>query len=109
MQSLNLLFIVFALIGFNRTVKPVDQIKGAVCFKIDACEHMIVCLKDGNYSIVQDYYDKCEEDDLLVGDFKSYGWKDAYNLTQDKSIRVYVEDWEYSQESAIEEWKEHCK
>lgn len=109
MRILTISLIVISMTSFTNKVKIVDQIKGVVCFKIGACEHMIVCLKDGNYSVVQDYYDKCEEEDLLIGEFKSFGWKDVYNLTKDKTVRVYVEDWEYSEESAIEEWKEHCK
>lgn len=109
MNKILILILFTILSSFSSNEKSGDQIKGAVCFKIGSCEHMIVCLKDGNYSIVQDYYDKCDEEDVLIGEFKSYGWKDAYNLTKDITVRIYVEDWEYSEDSAIEEWKEHCK
>jgi hypothetical protein len=85
-----------------------DTLKGVVCLKIDACDMMIVCLTNGNYSVCEDYYDKCEEDDVLVGEFQGYGFKDVFNLTRDKSCRVYIEDWETSEESALEELKEEC-
>jgi hypothetical protein len=86
-----------------------EQLKGVVCFKINSCDHLIVCLKDGNYSIIEDSYDLCDEEDVLVGEFKSYGFKNVYNLTKDKNVKVYIQDWEYSEENAIDEWKVQCK
>lgn len=110
MKALLLLALSFLFFNFDwkKDKSQTDTLKGIVCLKIDACDMMIVCLKNGNYSVCEDYYDKCEEEDVLVGEFQSYGFKDVYNVTRDKSCRVYIEDWETSEESALEELKEEC-
>ncbi len=110
MKAIILLAFSCSLLNFTSKEQKIttDNLKGIVCLKIDACDMMIVCLKNGNYSVCEDYYDKCEEDDILVGEFQSYGFKDVYNITRDKSCRVYIEDWETSEESALEELKEEC-
>lgn len=100
--------VIFGL-SFTKNDTLSDSIKGVVCLKIAKCDYMIVCLKNGNYSVVEDYYDKCDEGDVLVGEFQSYGFKDAYNITKDKTCRVYIEDWEYNEKTAIEKYKKKCK
>jgi len=30
------------------------------------------------------------------------------NLSTDEKMTIYIEDWEYSEDSAAEEWAEHC-
>src|SRR5688572_24236575 len=107
--KISFVFILFLIIcSFTQNITTKDSHKGAVCFKVGACDYMIVCLKNGNYSVCQDYFDKCDEGDILVGEFQSYGFTDAYNLTKDDECRIYVEDWEVSNESAMDEWKEEC-
>jgi len=38
---------------------------------------MIICLEDYDYSIAEDYYDNAEEGDVLIGEFKTYGFEDV--------------------------------
>lgn len=82
--------------------------KGVVCLKIRGCDYIVVCLQSGYYTITEDSWDKCEEGDVLVGDFKSYGYKEVYNLTKDKNMKLYNDDYYYSEKMAVEKWKNKC-
>ncbi len=96
------------LLLLSSTLLFAEADKGVVCLKVRGCDYMIVCTNN-YYAVVEDYYDNCEEGDVLIADFKSYGFRDAYNLTRSKSVRVYIEDWEYSENSAVSKWKNKCR
>lgn len=42
------------------------------------------------------------ESDKVVGDLNSYGFKDIYNQTTGKEIRVYIDDYFLNEDDAIE-------
>lgn len=46
--------------------------------------------------------------DIIVGDFKSYGFRDIYNLTTHSELRVWVEDYWLSGDEAMEKYFEEC-
>jgi hypothetical protein len=48
------------------------------------------------------------EGDIIIGDIGSYGFKDVYYPKQDREGRVYVEDYLLSEDSAIEQYRDHC-
>lgn len=82
--------------------------RGTVCLKVFDCDYMIVCLDNGNYSIVEDRDDVCREGDVLIGEFENNGFDDAYNVTRNRNIRIDVKDSDSSEENARETWEEEC-
>jgi hypothetical protein len=40
--------------------------------------------------------------DKLVGDLKSFGFKDIYNKTRDSEIHIYIEDYLLDEDDALE-------
>lgn len=82
--------------------------RGTVCLKVFDCDYMIVCLDNGNYSIVEDREDVCREGDVLIGEFENNGFDDAYNVTRNRNIRIDVKDSDSSEENARETWEEEC-
>lgn len=85
------------------------EYRGSVCFKSLGCDYVIVCLDDGTYVLLEDYFNECQEGDVLKGRLKTQGYEDAFNITQDQLIKIYVEKLDFSREVAIEEWKKACR
>ena len=72
------------------------------------CDYFIA---DGNRGLyLLEWYGGYDpsEDDLIVGDIGSYGFKDVYYPKQDREGRVWVEDYLLSEDSAIEQYRDHC-
>lgn len=110
MKKLLFLFVfVIISVSFTKSETKIASMKGVVCLKIGKCGYMIVCLQNGNYSVVEDYYDKCAEGDVLIGEFQAYGFRDAYNITRDKNCRIYIDTWESNEKTAMEKYKKKCK
>ncbi|AFM03742.1 hypothetical protein Fleli_1310 [Bernardetia litoralis DSM 6794] len=81
---------------------------GTVYFKSTICDYIVVYLDNGNYSIIENYDNINEEGDIMIGSFQSYGSDDAYNVTQDRNVRIYVEDYRLSENNALKKWSEAC-
>jgi len=52
-------------------------------------------------------YDPTKGDEIF-GDLDSYGFKDVYYPNRDREGRIWVEDYLLSQDSAIEQYRDHC-
>ncbi len=51
---------------------------------------------------------KPEEDDIIVGDFESFGFKEVINLTQRRTYRVWVDDYWLSAQRVVEKYLRRC-
>lgn len=66
--------------------------------------------EDYGYVIFELYgYAFMDKDDVICGNIRSYGFKDAYNATKEKNIRIYVEDYGLSKQSCIDWINSHDK
>ncbi|MBW3470450.1 hypothetical protein [Arthrospiribacter ruber] len=83
-------------------------VKGKVVFRISGCDYFIVETNIG-YALLEWYGgNDPDKDDIIIGDFESYGMKDIYNNTTDSELRVWVEDYWLSWEDALEKLYENC-
>lgn len=48
------------------------------------------------------------EGNVVVGDFESFGIKDVWDVTSDRQMRAWVEDYWLSQEDAIRLYVDKC-
>lgn len=73
----------------------------------------VVAYTDGDYVIfytrmgyaVAEYYGGyyvLDEDDRVVGDIDSFGFKDIYCPAKDRSVRVYIDNYMLSRDRALE-------
>lgn len=83
--------------------------RGTVCFKSLGCDYVVVCLDDGTYVLVDDYFNDSQEGDIIEGRLKTQGYDDAFNVTRDELIKIYVEKLDFSREIATEEWQKACR
>ena len=50
-----------------------------------------------------------DKDDVLIGDFRSFGLKTIHDQTADENTRVWVDDYGLTKQSALEKLLEKCK
>jgi hypothetical protein len=83
--------------------------KGKVVYKKSGHNYFIVETGMG-YALLKWYGgNDPKEGDVIVGNFKSYGFKNIYNLTAGGSeLRVRVAAYWLSKEDALEKYFEHC-
>jgi hypothetical protein len=83
--------------------------KGSVAYKPGGCDYFIVATPAG-YDLLEWYggHDP-DKDDLLVGNYESYGMLHIYDDTADAELTVWVEDYGLSKEDALEQMVEHCE
>ncbi|AFM03743.1 hypothetical protein Fleli_1311 [Bernardetia litoralis DSM 6794] len=92
------------------TPNPSSEIyTGNICFKRSDCNYIVMCLNDSGYVLIDDYFDACEEGDMVEIKLNKFGYKVAYNLTQNKNIKIYVDNLEFSEDIALEKWEEACQ
>jgi hypothetical protein len=103
------LTILFILIFAFTT--PIFAARGQVVYKRSSCDYFIVYTPKTNSYALLEWYGGHEpgKDDIIVGDYESYGFKDVFCLTDDEEMRVYVEDYLLSRSSVIEEYFERCE
>ena len=79
-----------------------------VVFYPSGCDYFIADGSKGFYLL--EWYSGYDpsEGDLIAGDIGSYGFKDVYYPKQDRTGRVYVEDYLLSESSVIEEYNDQC-
>ena len=95
--------------SYNYDVSGYNQDGVAVVvFYPSGCDYFIADGSKGFYLL--EWYSGYDpsEGDLIVGDIGSYGFKDVYYPKQDRTGRVYVEDYLLSESSVIEEYNDQC-
>ena len=82
--------------------------RGFVVLRNSRCDYFVVETLLG-YDLLEWYggNDPARGDEL-VGSFEEYGFHDIYNITAGQELRVWVEDYWLSEDSAIEEFYDKC-
>ena len=71
-----------------------EAVKGVVVYNKSGCRSRYVVNTSLGFAILEWYGgNDPTEGDEIVGEINSYGFKDLYNITQESSMRVYVEDY----------------
>ena len=87
-----LIAIAFSLVSISSAQASAK--KGVVVYNKSGCKSRYVVETNMGYAILEWYGgNNPTEGDVIAGDIDSYGFKDLYNVTQDASMRVYVEDY----------------
>ena len=82
--------------------------KGVVVLKQNSCDYFLVSTNKG-YALLE-WYGGIDPDvgDTIAGEFESYGMKDVVNLTSNRQMRVWVDDFWLSKRRALEKYYEKC-
>ena len=82
--------------------------RGIVTKRISGCDYFIVNAT-GGYAVLEWYggHDP-DSDDVLVGNFESYGMHDILDDTTDDSLTVWTEDYALSRTRALELLVDKC-
>ena len=88
---------------------PAEADSGTVVYKQGGCDYFVVETSSG-FDVLEWYggYDP-DKGDLLVGKFHEYGMKEIYDQTSDSSLKIWVEDYDLSKESALEKMVDECE
>ena len=54
-------------------------------------------------------YTYMDKGDIICGNVRSYSFKDVYNKTRDKSMRIYIEDYDLSKQRCTQWITDHNK
>ncbi len=103
-------FIIVAIITLiiALSTKKVFAARGIVVYIEPGCDCFIVETFSG-YALLEWYGGGIpHKGDIVVGNFESYGFKNIYNLTTKRGIRVWVKDYWLSEEDAIEMYLDCC-
>jgi hypothetical protein len=66
---------------------------GVVVYETGGCDYFVVSTIS-DYAVLEWYGGALPaRGDVIVGNFESFGFKDVFNATQDRSMRVWVEDY----------------
>ena len=112
-----LVFASFMLLYFTNTAECPKQTNRTFCGDTN-CMVLVTELKSDYWVGYEDYgyvifelygYTYIDEDDVICGNIHSYGFKDAYNATKEKSIRIYIEDYGLSKQRCIDWINSHDK
>ncbi len=86
----------------------VHAAKAVVVFKKYTCKQFVAQGPDGYYVLeYQGGYDP-QEGDFIVGNFNSYGFKQAYFPDKEQEGKVYVNGFKMNEDSAFRAYFEHC-
>jgi len=82
--------------------------KGTVVKRISSCDYFMVNAT-GGYAVLEWYggHDP-DSEDLLIGNFETYGMHDILDDTADESITVWTEDYALSRTRALEILVDKC-
>ncbi len=111
-MKISLLVFLMSFLGLPNNEVPKSKLESAVkcvvVFHPSGCDYFI-CATANDYLLLEWYGgNDPDKGDILIGNFNSYGFVDGYNLTQEKSLRVWVEDFWLSKDNAIEKFVEKC-
>jgi hypothetical protein len=83
--------------------------RGTIVRRISGCDYFMVQTPT-DYAILEWYggHDP-DKDDVLIGDYGSYGFQDFLDETSDSKLRVYVEEYKLTKVDALEKLIDHCE
>lgn len=82
--------------------------EGPIVYKKSGCDYFIVETQTG--FCLLEWFGGSDPDtgDILVGEFESYGMKNIHNATKERSLRVWVEDYQLSKRRVLEKYFTKC-
>ena len=85
-----------------------DMVKAVVIYD-KGCGSRLVVETPGGLALVEWYGGTMpSKGDVLVGDFDKYGMQEFYDLTTDRTGRVYVDEFWLSVDRVVEKLREKC-
>ena len=107
------LILVMLIASFIGTAAPcaADPTGGYVSLTPSGCDYFLTATKRG--FVLFEWFSGAipDKDDFIVGNdqsFYSYGFHNVYDKTQERGMRVYVEDYDLDSDAAIDQLSEHC-
>ena len=83
--------------------------KGAVVYKKSGCAYYIVETAAG-YALLEWFGgNDPDEEDIIDGDYESYGMKTVRNVTANSDTQVWVDDFWLSRTSVLEKYRRKCR
>ncbi len=105
-----LLTFLFALTTLLGTASAGTPKVGVVVGVVAGCDHFVVGDSLGSYAVLQDFYGKgVNKGDTVVGDFNSFGFKDLAVGNSGRTLRVWVDNYWMSAQSAADRISEKCR
>ena len=88
---------------------PAFAARAEVSHRISGCDWFLA--EDASGFVLMEWYGGNDPDkgDSLVGELHSFGMKTIFNLRSDSEVRVWIEDFMLSKESALEGLYEKCE
>ena len=87
--------------------KAGNYVRGVIAFEDNKC---VIIYTTMGYTLGEKYsYQYMYEEDQVVGDLHSYGFKDIYNMTRDNTFRIWIVNYFMSENRVVEEYYSHCK
>ncbi len=87
----------------------VHAAKAVVVFKNVPCNHFVAQGPEGFYLLEWQGGYNPEQGDFIVGNFNSYGFRQAYYPDKEQDGKVYVNGYKMSQDNAFQEYFDHCR
>lgn len=81
---------------------------GTIVYKESGCDYFIVENDEGYILAEWMGGNDPDVDDIIAGDFNSYGMKDFYNLNAESGTRLWIDDYMLSKSSAMEDYFDKC-
>jgi len=112
MKKLIIVFVgvlsLISFIGIPSKTLAATSITSIVIDTYDDCDYFVAGNTNG--FVVLEWYGGImpEEMDKLVGQINSYGFKNIYNTTKRRNLRVWVEDYLLTAREAVEIINEKC-
>jgi len=93
----------------NDSRSSTSEIKAVVVYRSENCDYMI--LENSIGYILAEWYGGNDPDlgNIIVGGFNSYGMREFYNLSRDRQVKLYIDDYRLSQDDAVKNLIEKCK
>ena len=83
--------------------------KGEVVYIETGCDYYILQSSDGFALVEHAEGPTPSADDVIVGDFESYGKKQLFNRTSRERIKGWVVDYWLAQDEAMQMYLEQCR
>jgi hypothetical protein len=103
-----LICIIFSLCAKN--ANAYGNIKGVSLGEFSfGCDYYLIEDSTGSYTLAEWYGGATTyAGDIIYGELHSYGFKDLYDITRDRTTRAWLDDWLLSQDSASEKLIDKC-
>ena len=103
MKKSFLLLVVFCLLASFSSVAYASNVRGVVAYYNYSSDKIIIETSMGfTCGEIYGYAGTLSEGDTVVGELESYGFHDIYDISHDRSIRIYIDEYWLNAERALE-------